>query len=261
MFAQFQWGLPDRTPRMIITDQPRQFAGNPQLLSWIQQHHAGLIVIGNSEASASAHDFRVDIVLPRDTVGREVAIAIELVGTLCDQRQKLAHEREECERWIDLAMHDSLTRLPNRRAWDKHFAESLAGRQSLCVGLIDVDLFKQVNDREGHNVGDAVLRETGRVLRAHLRSSDFVARLGGDEFGVILREVDTVQANSILDRIRRAMSAELTRHNLPCPTLSAGFTHVPASASREASSIFAATAAALQAAKHQHRHYIATPTR
>ena len=65
-------------------------------------------------------------------------------------------------------MHDPLTRLPNRRAWDEQLAQSLASKQPLCIGLIDVDFFKQVNDRDGHNVGDAVLREASRVLRAQV---------------------------------------------------------------------------------------------
>jgi diguanylate cyclase (GGDEF)-like protein len=252
--AQSQWGVSGRKPRILVTDRPEQLAGNPQLVGILRDGAAGLIVVGGEvEGQAAAH-LRVDVTLPKDTTGRELATAIELVGELVEQRERLAHEREECQRWIDLAMHDPLTGLPNRRAWDKRLAESLATKKALCVALIDVDFFKQVNDHRGHTVGDSVLREAARVMRAQLRGEDFVARLGGDEFGVIAWISDAGCAQTVLDRIRRAVSAELAERHLPAPTLSAGFVLIHAGETRDAGRAFSAASTSLQAAKHQSRN-------
>lgn len=101
------------------------------------------------------------------------------VTPLKDQQRRLAVQ----------ALTDALTGLPNRAGLMAALASALARRppESLvAVGLLDLDGFKFVNDRFGHDAGDAVLCEAGRRLRASLRASDVVARLGGDEFVVVL---------------------------------------------------------------------------
>ncbi len=87
-----------------------------------------------------------------------------------------------------LAATDALTGLPNRRGLQDHLAAALhqaSPQQLLAVYLLDLDGFKPVNDRHGHDVGDALLIAVGQRLQAQLRSSDVVARLGGDEFVVL----------------------------------------------------------------------------
>lgn len=90
----------------------------------------------------------------------------------------------------EIAYHDMLTSLPNRRMFTEQLRMrlSLAHRHGESFGLILVDLdhFKQVNDLFGHDAGDAVLAETAARLRAAIRESDCAARLGGDEFGILL---------------------------------------------------------------------------
>jgi diguanylate cyclase (GGDEF)-like protein len=258
--AQATWGVGGWSPRVIVTDQPDQLAEFPELVTAIREGVSGLIVLSASTTPAAnpvgglAADYR----LPEDATGRELVMAIELVGEVCEQRMRWQHEREECQRWIDLAMHDSLTGLPNRRCWDKQLAQDLATRKSLCIGLIDVDFFKQVNDRDGHKIGDSVLREAARAMRSQLRDNDFVARLGGDEFGVIIRQIDTAMAESIVDRLRRTVSSELALRGLPAPTLSAGLVIVQPHDARDAARVFGAAATSLQAAKHQSRNRTVT---
>ena len=91
------------------------------------------------------------------------------------------------------AYYDSLTDLPNRMLFRDRLEQELrhAGRTGRMVGLlyIDLDGFKEVNDRHGHAAGDLVLQETAKRILSCVRSSDTVARLGGDEFTVILTEV------------------------------------------------------------------------
>lgn len=91
-----------------------------------------------------------------------------------------------------LALHDELTGLPNRRLFQDRLAGALerahrSGRQ-VALLLIDLDRFKQVNDTEGHHIGDMLLKRTGEVFLSRVRRSDTVARTGGDEFSIILEE-------------------------------------------------------------------------
>ena len=87
------------------------------------------------------------------------------------------------------AFHDALTGLPNRKLLEDRFEQathrSHRNGGSMVVAVVDVDDFKQVNDRHGHAVGDALLCEVGRRLQSAVRDSDTVARLGGDEFVVL----------------------------------------------------------------------------
>jgi diguanylate cyclase (GGDEF)-like protein len=89
-----------------------------------------------------------------------------------------------------LALHDPLTELPNRRLLEAFAQRTLAmerrNRHGSAVLLIDLDGFKPINDRHGHEAGDAVLRAVAERIRSALRASDLSARIGGDEFAVVL---------------------------------------------------------------------------
>lgn len=115
-------------------------------------------------------------------------------------RQSMEHE----------ARTDALTGLPNRRAMYEQLQQELARARRLhhpwCLLLCDLDDFKQLNDTHGHLAGDAVLRETGRILRQCLRASDFSARWGGEEFLVLLPETDLHEAETVAEKIREQVS-------------------------------------------------------
>jgi diguanylate cyclase (GGDEF)-like protein len=111
-----------------------------------------------------------------------------------------------------LADLDSLTGLHNRR----YFYETL-GREvdraqryqrSLSLVIVDVDGFKEINDRIGHLAGDAVLAEIADRIRRVVRSADIPCRVGGDEFAVIVPEVEVGQARQLVGRIQRAVSSQ-----------------------------------------------------
>jgi diguanylate cyclase (GGDEF)-like protein len=92
-----------------------------------------------------------------------------------------------------LAYHDVLTSLPNRRLFSDLLGQAILQarrrRTSLAVLFLDIDGFKQINDTLGHEAGDELLREIATRLRSTLRESDSVARFGGDEFVVLLPEL------------------------------------------------------------------------
>ena len=109
------------------------------------------------------------------------------------------------------AVTDELTGLPNRRAWNAHLELALAraarSRAPLAVALLDLDGFKAVNDREGHAAGDALLVAVSNAWRPVLRGTDLLGRLGGDEFAIVLEQATEVDAEDVIDRVRRATPA------------------------------------------------------
>ena len=102
------------------------------------------------------------------------------------------------------AMIDPLTGLGNRRMLDAGIAQSLGG----AALFVDVDLFKDVNDRFSHAVGDEVLRRIADILRAHCRTHDVVVRFGGDEFVVLLPTTSASEAAAVGERVRAAVHRE-----------------------------------------------------
>jgi diguanylate cyclase len=107
-----------------------------------------------------------------------------------------------------LARTDSLTGVPNRRAWDEELPRELAraarSRQPLCVALLDLDHFKQYNDRHGHQAGDRFLKEAAAAWQAVVRKTDLVARYGGEEFAILLPDCELEDAMEIAERLRTA---------------------------------------------------------
>ena len=113
----------------------------------------------------------------------------------------------EHDRLRHLAGHDALTGVANRAEFRVRLAKALAiGERDVAVAFCDLDDFKPINDSYGHHVGDEVLVEVARRLRACLRTGDELARVGGDEFTVLLRNVpDEAAARHVADRLHAAL--------------------------------------------------------
>lgn len=115
-------------------------------------------------------------------------------------------DRKRLERELEaLAHEDTLTGLPNRRAWEARLSEELPraarSREPVCVAILDLDGLKAVNDGSGHAAGDELLRESALRWRVALREVDLIARLGGDEFGVLLPSCDETAARDVVRRL------------------------------------------------------------
>ncbi|WP_091566140.1 diguanylate cyclase domain-containing protein [Oryzisolibacter propanilivorax] len=138
--------------------------------------------------------------------------------------------QQELER---IALYDALTGLPNRRLLMDRLRQAMAQAQRsgqlLAVCFLDLDGFKQVNDRHGHEAGDILLVEVGRRVQALLRAHDTLARLGGDEMALLLGELDTPDAG--LPVLRRVLDAVRQPVTLPGGTgqvsVSLGFALYP----------------------------------
>ncbi|WP_303290280.1 GGDEF domain-containing protein [Marinobacter sp. SS5-14b] len=110
--------------------------------------------------------------------------------------------RKERER----AMTDLLTQLPNREAWQERLSFEYNRWQryhhALTVAVIDIDLFKRINDSYGHKAGDRVLQLVARELSSRLRTTDFIARYGGEEFVLLMPETSVEDAVVVIDQLR-----------------------------------------------------------
>jgi diguanylate cyclase (GGDEF)-like protein len=160
--------------------------------------------------------------------------------------QNAARERDT---FLSLAHTDALTGLPNRRGLDVALARELPHsrpQKLLAVYMIDLDGFKEVNDRHGHDVGDELLVAAARRLQSSLRASDVVARLGGDEFVVMVSGLhDDRQAQEIGAHLLEAFSTpfELS-HRRSCHVgLTIGYALMPLDGDNPASLLKGADAA------------------
>ncbi len=129
----------------------------------------------------------------------EAARAQALAADLAASHDLLAREAERLAR---TSLEDPLTGLPNRRSLEVAFLELLTTRSGYVLAMLDVDHFKQVNDRFSHQMGDAVLRKVADLLSGGARDSDLVVRYGGEEFVLLMRDTDAAAALQVCGRLR-----------------------------------------------------------
>lgn len=164
---------------------------------------------------AGAYDYLVKDNLTVDVLERSVRYACE--------RHLLEQEKARMvEKLAELTVTDELTALPNRRLLRQRLEEetmrSARSGRPFALLMVDLDHFKEVNDRHGHQVGDSVLRECAATLRECLRGSDVVARYGGEEFCVLLPDTSARGARLVAERLRQAVAGL----SAPVPTVSVG---------------------------------------
>ena len=140
-------------------------------------------------------------------------------------QRRLHRERDRAQRlWLskqaeleDIASRDDLTQLQNRRFFYDHLREELAQaashRKPLSIVMIDVDDLKAINDEFGHQVGDVVLRQFGRILNLRAREDHVTARIGGDEFAVIMPGSDRREADEFAWRLWDELAASPVYEN------------------------------------------------
>jgi diguanylate cyclase (GGDEF)-like protein len=140
--------------------------------------------------------------------GEDLTRVEELAARVAPALENARHFKEVRE----LADFDSLTGLHNYRYFHETLAREIDRAQryqrNLALVLIDVDGFKEINDKLGHLAGDAVLREIAERIRDVVRGADIACRVGGDELAVILPEVGVDQAQQLVGRIQRAISSQ-----------------------------------------------------
>ncbi len=166
--------------------------------------------LGARAIQRGAQDYLVKDAITPALLGRALRYAIERRS----YRERLEHQ----------AIHDALTGLPNRHYLERHFDRALTyareNHTTLAFAYLDVDRFKNINDRLGHVVGDDLLVKVAGRLRNTICSRDLVVRMGGDEFAFLLFDADETSATRVIERIQAAFQVhyphEGRRYNLDC---------------------------------------------
>ena len=182
------------------------------LSAWFVGRSAGIFL-----ALASAAAWTVEYLLEHrlESTGRTTAFenAPLLLGFFLVLSLLLSTLRRALSRETDAARLDSLTGIANRRAFfelaEGEFRRMARYGGRLTVAYVDLDDFKAVNDRDGHEAGDRLLQVVAKTIRGDLRISDIVARLGGDEFVILLPETGATEADAVLGKIRRRLEDSL----------------------------------------------------
>ena len=153
------------------------FAGYPELIKLFQK------------------DQHVELAL-RHQKGMMLSVLVKLI-TLQDVSDRVKAE----EKLKYLSTHDALTGLFNRNFFEAEMQRLQSGRSfPISILVMDLDKLKEINDRNGHDAGDLLLREVARVFRETFRADDITARLGGDEFVVLLLRTDESTSRTVLKR-------------------------------------------------------------
>ena len=183
----------EKRPTAAINRELWKRVGEPASLLFEPVSHGeetiGVLVVGWAKAIGADSVQAAMIAL----LAHEVAAAIERGDLLA--------------RMSDMASTDSLTGLPNRRAWEARLRETLVGGEPVMLAMLDLDCFKDYNDTHGHPAGDRLLRETATAWRDELRAGDFLARVGGEEFALLLPATNSRDASAVVGR-RRARRPE-----------------------------------------------------
>lgn len=183
---------------------PEERETNARIVADVVKNNGGTHEIIMMRANGERFEGEITARPAREEDGR----AIGFVSTLRDVSVQKRQQRE-LER---LARTDSLTQLANRHVLQEALTREAARRsadgQQLALVLLDLDLFKQINDRFGHPAGDAVLVEVARRLENTVRAGEVLARVGGEEFAWLLPACDAEEALAAADRARAAIASE-----------------------------------------------------
>jgi len=204
--------------------------------------------------------------VPVDAASRELRSLQEGFNTLAGgidevRRTMQARMEEATDRFAHEALHDHLTGLPNRRAFDRALDDAVSNARRLSdqgvLCFIDLDYFKTVNDLGGHAAGDALLCEVSELILQGVRAQDLVCRVGGDEFAIILRACSADDARRLAEGLCGAIAALCFNWENQCFKVSASFgMAVINDTVPDTAAVLKAADAACYAAKHEGRNKV-----
>lgn len=202
--------------RLILKDNRPGRLTRLQLLIWLTLDVVVLLslrVLQLAESTLYPAIYTIEIMLAS---AASYVISSHFINLLDAAKQTQNALRGEVSR-------DHLTGLATRRAASRYYEDSAKFQESLCLILIDIDDFKQINDRFGHAAGDSALQELSACLKSGLRITDLAARWGGEEFLVILRDAPLQRGLAYAQRLQNAIAAMPTQDKTAPPmTVSMG---------------------------------------
>lgn len=194
----------------------------------------------------------------------QVGSLLETLFLMAGMAKWLVWLERERQRALTLAHEDPLTGLGNRRRLQEAFRHFREHPRHLYLIVIDLDFFKDINDSYGHDAGDEVLRDVGRMLRQFCRKDDIAVRYGGEEFAILMEAGSVNEAMNLAERLRRQFAGNPTRYEgreIP-HTLSCGLVEIdPGTDQRHVREMMRRADAALYEAKNRGRNqcYIYRP--
>jgi diguanylate cyclase (GGDEF)-like protein len=236
---------------VVLSDMPADeaiSASTPQGQRLAELRSQGRLVVVGIGGVAGA-----DLPLAAPWTPGELRLACQLAGEIVRLRIARDEISQSHQHVTQLAETDALTGVANRRAWDRSL-ESLtlgesAPRTPRWLAIVDLDRFKEVNDRLGYAAGDRLLHAAALAMAEQLRREDLIARIGGDEFGVMLSGINEHQARAVFERLREAVSRQSAEGREGRITASLGFSgsHSPTSSAE----LLAAAEGSLRKAKRE----------
>lgn len=274
LYLHFTYTVPDLRARIIIRSVALSIQGAFTVSILLHDRarmlcHARRLVLGTSAAFLLLEISRIAATAiwppaysttqldPVQALYASLGFALGLAEAVAIIWLGMAAQRDRLQ---IMATTDSLSGLMNRRAFDQVLKRELAyaerRNEPVALLMIDIDHFKEINDMFGHQMGDEVIRRISRLLSINTRTMDAVARYGGEEFAMILRGMQSAQAQSIAERLRTQIEAMA---GLPDPlrvTASIGIT--VACPGDTVASVLKRSDRALYASKHTGRNRVCT---
>ncbi|NOR29586.1 MAG: diguanylate cyclase [Sulfitobacter sp.] len=201
-------GIPDVFV-LVLTRDPAAITRQMHLISSIRSNartrYCGIIVVqttADPDVAANALDMGADDLMPQGFNLEELHLRLT---ALLERKTQIDRIRASVDLGLREAIFDPLTGLYNRRyglaEMTRQTSEAKSDDLPFAVMMADMDHFKRINDKYGHAKGDAVLVETARRLRSHLRPRDMVARMGGEEFLLLLPATWESTATAVANRL------------------------------------------------------------
>jgi diguanylate cyclase (GGDEF)-like protein len=199
---------------LVVTDFNMPKMDGMELVSKLREiynkDHLGIIAISSSETSETITEF---IKLGANDYINKPYSNIEVitrVNSILDLLDLFEENRE-------MAFKDFLTGLYNRRYFFKSgnimFEKAKRANQNIAVAMVDIDKFKNINDKYGHDIGDIVIKKTATILTDTMRSSDLIARFGGEEFCILLENISLEDSTKFFEKIRDTFEKNCIKYN------------------------------------------------
>jgi len=259
--------------------EERSFNGlhSDQWLKWMYEHRGGVNIewdtlqgwldyVHGVVRSKPFRRFETDLVDGRWLLISEQIYAPGYLVMHCaditQQKQTEKKLKEAISEIALLAQTDELTGMPNRRyalsRLQEEFARARRYRHPFCVSILDLDHFKNINDRYGHASGDEVLKHFSKFMHSQLRRGDIIGRLGGEEFCVLLLETSMEEALAALTRMSHLLGNERLDHIAPqfSYSFSGGIATLADNPQQDAHSLLANADKALYQAKSAGRNRV-----
>ncbi|MCY7262246.1 sensor domain-containing diguanylate cyclase [Pseudomonas protegens] len=188
--------------------------GTPAFTIWKQRPY--LVHFNNYQPITGQGEFMYQntTLLPLRSSNSEIHHVCLVIYDLTDVAINSLALQKANQQLQHLSRVDHLTQLFNRGHWEQRLAfEYSRHGNAIALLMLDIDHFKSINDRYGHQAGDAVIKRVSQLIHEHVRDSDVAGRYGGEEFAILLPHTDLAGAHTLAERLRQSVEAQQVIHN------------------------------------------------